>query len=83
MVRGNELVIRPMKRNAGGEFAEEILADLIAQGYSGNDLLEHFRKAQRQVRPAVEAMLGEAERIAVSESGYVSYEDVFGGEEKE
>lgn len=83
MVRGNELVIRPMKRNAGGEFAEEILADLIAQGYSGNDLLEHFRKAQRQVRPAVEAMLGEAERIAASESGYVSYEDVFGGEEKE
>lgn len=52
MVRGNELVIRPAKTNTGGEFAEQILADLIAQGYSGNELLDHFKKAQGQVRPA-------------------------------
>ncbi len=83
MVRGNELVIRPAKTNAGGEFAEQILTDLIAQGYSGNELLEHFKKAQRQVRPAVEAMIAEAERVAVSEAEYVSYEDVFGEEETE
>ena len=83
MVRGNELVIRPVKTNTGGEFAEQILADLIAQGYSGNELLENFKKAQSQVRPAVEAMIMEAERVAASESEYASYEDVFGGEEKE
>ncbi len=83
MVRGNELVIRPAKTNAGGEFAEQILTDLIAQGYSGNELLEHFKKAQRQVRPAVEAMIAEAESVAVSEAEYVSYEDVFGEEETE
>lgn len=83
MVRGNELVIRPAKTNAGGEFAEQILTDLIAQGYSGNELLEHFKKAQRQVRPAVEAMIAEAESVAVSEAEYVSYEDVFGGGEIE
>ena len=29
-VRGNELVIRPARANTGGEFAEQILADLIA-----------------------------------------------------
>ena len=56
MVHGNEPVIRPMKRNAGGEFAKQILAGLIAQGYSGNNLQKHFKKAQSQVRPAVEAM---------------------------
>jgi len=83
MVRGNELVIRPVKTNTGGEFAEQILADLIAQGYSGNELLEQFKKAQSKVRPAVEAMIAEAERVAASESEFVSYEDVFGGEEKE
>lgn len=83
MVRGNELVIRPAKTNTGGEFAEQILADLIAQGYSGNELLENFRKAQSQVRPAVEEMIMEAERVAASESEYASYEDVFGGEKKE
>lgn len=83
MVRGNELVIRPVKTNVGGEFAEQILADLIAQGYSGNDLLERFKKAQKEVRPAVEAMMEEAKRVAASDSGYVTYDEVFGGEEQE
>lgn len=83
MVRGNELVIRPAKTNTGGEFAEQVLADLIAQGYSGSELLENFKVAQSQVRPAVEAMIMEAERVAASASEYASYEDVFGGEEKE
>ena len=80
MVRGNELVIRPVKTNAGGEFAEQVLADLISQGYSGTELLDRFKKAQKEVRPAVEAMMMEAERVAASESEYVSYGDVFGGE---
>lgn len=83
IVRGNELVIRPAKTNTGGEFAEQILSDLISKGYSGNDLLERFKEAQRQVRPAVEAMLMEAEQMASSESEHISYEDVFGTEEEE
>ncbi|MCM1214933.1 MAG: AbrB/MazE/SpoVT family DNA-binding domain-containing protein [Lachnospiraceae bacterium] len=83
MVRGNELVIRPVKTNAGGEFAEQILADLIGQGYSGNELLQQFKQAHSQVRPAVEEMLDEAGRAAAAESGYESYGDVFGGEEEE
>lgn len=82
-VRGNELVIRPARTNTGGEFAEQILADLIARGYSGNDLLERFKKAQGQVRPAVEAMLVEAEQAVASGGGYVSYEDVFCTEDEE
>lgn len=66
----------------GGAFVERILADLIAEGYGGNDLLERFKKVQEQVRPAVEAMLVDAERVASSESGHISYEDVFGTEEE-
>lgn len=81
-VRGNELVIRPARSSAGGEFAEQILADLIDKGYSGNDLLERFKEAQSQVRPAVEAMLVEAEQVASSKSGCITYEDVFGMEEE-
>ncbi len=83
MVRGNELVIRPVKKNTGGEFAEQVLADLIAQGYSGDELLKRFKEMQGQVRPAVEAMLEEAKRVADSKSEYASYEDVFGVEENE
>lgn len=82
MVRGNELVIRPAKTNTGGEFAEQILADLIEQGYSGKELLQHFKQAQSQVRPAVEKMIGEAESVVVSESEYMTYEDIFGEKEK-
>lgn len=78
MVRGNELVIRPVKANTGGEFAEQILADLIGQGYSGNELLQHFKQAQNQVRPAVSKMIEEAKKTAASESKYESYDDVFG-----
>ena len=83
MVRGNELVIRPTKTNSGGEFAEQILADLIAQGYSGDDLLARFKIAQKEVRPAVEEMLAEAEQVAGSKSEFATYEDVFGVEEEE
>lgn len=81
MVRGNELVIRPAKTNTGGEFAEQILADLISQGYSGTELLDRFKKAQKEIRPAVEAMLVESEKAANSEVMYETYDDVFGAEE--
>lgn len=81
MVRGNELVIRPVRTNTGGEFAEQILADLIEQGYSGEELLQNFKKAQKEVRPAVEAMLAEAGRVAESKTEYASYDDIFGTEE--
>lgn len=83
LVRGNELVIRPARTSTGGEFAEQILADLITQGYSGDELLVRFKKAQDQVRPAVEVMIGEAERAAKSETAFVSYADVFDTEDQE
>lgn len=81
IVRGSELVLRPVKAKSGGEFAEQILADLIAKGYSGEDLLNRFKQAQTQVRPAVEKMLLDAEKAASSEIEYASYDDIFGMEE--
>lgn len=59
------------------EFVEQIMVDLVTQGYSGNDLREHFRNEVSQICPAVEAMLAEARRVADSKSEYASYEDVF------
>ena len=41
VMRGNELIIRPVKTVAGGEFAEQILAELIAEGLSGEELLSY------------------------------------------
>ena len=82
ILRGNEIVLRPVREQGGGEFAEQILADLIAQGLSGDQLLTEFKKMQKKVRPAVEAMLTQAEQAARGETESSSYEDIFGAEEE-
>lgn len=77
VIRGNELVIRPARMPSGGEFAEQILADLVSRGLSGNELLAEFKKTQAKVRPAVEAMIAEAENVALGKGEYSTYEDIF------
>jgi len=77
LVRGNELIIRPARKYSGGEFAEQILAELIAQGYSGDQLLSQFKKRQSQVRPAVEAMIEQAKEAAHGDGEYSTYDDIF------
>ena len=57
IIRDNELVIRPARIDSNGEFAEEILSDLIKEGYSGQALLKEFKNRQAKVRPAVKKML--------------------------
>ena len=81
VVNGDELIIRPIRVNYGGEFAEQILTELINEGYSGDILLREFKKRQSQVRPAVEEMLANAEKIARDKAEYETYEDVFGKED--
>ena len=82
ILRGNEIVLRPVKEQGGGEFAEQILADLIKQGLSGDQLLAEFKKTQKKIRPAVETMLTQAKQAARGEGESYSYNDVFGTEEE-
>ena len=77
-MRRSELIFRSVENETGGEFAEQILSDLIAEGFSGEDLLQKFKERQAQVRPAVEAMIAQAEGAAQGTEVYESYEDVFG-----
>ena len=44
ILQNNMILIKPVRENTGGEFAEQILADLIAQGYSGEVLLKKFKE---------------------------------------
>jgi len=83
-VQNNAIIIRPIKNN-GGEFAEEILADLISQGFSGAELLQKFKEMRREIRPAVESLLEEAKAAVNGKSPYFTYEDIFGteGEDEE
>lgn len=78
-VQNNTIVIRPV-RDSGGEFDEQILADLIAQGLSGQELLDKFKETRRQIRPAVERLLDEARLAAKGKASSNSYEDIFGSE---
>ena len=81
MVKGNELVIRPIKNNSGGEFAEQILSELISEGYEGKELLSKFKEQQQKIRPAVEKMLESADAVADGVGDYETYDDIFGMEE--
>lgn len=83
LVRGNELVIRPARQSVGGEFAEYILADLIAQGLSNKELLDEFKSKQTKVRPAVEAMIADADEAAMGNREYTTYDDIFNTEDDE
>ena len=80
-VSDGKLIIEPVTPISGGEFAEQILKELIDEGYNGNELLAEFRIRQAKVRPAVEAMLEDAKNAALGIGEYETYDDVFGSEE--
>jgi len=75
-IQNNAIVIRPV-REGDGEFDEQILADLIAQGLSGQELLDKFKESRRQIRPAVQRLLEEARLAAQGQTSSESYEGVF------
>ena len=55
---GNENLIGVIEMITG-EFDEEILADLINQGYEGNALLDKFKEIRAKVPDAMEKMLND------------------------
>ena len=75
------LLVRPVRNTESGEFSEQILADLISQGYEGAALLEKFKEYCKAVRPAVEEMIQEAEKYVKSGGGDISRGELFGSEE--
>jgi bifunctional DNA-binding transcriptional regulator/antitoxin component of YhaV-PrlF toxin-antitoxin module len=62
-VENGALVIRPVASEDAG-FALEILKDLVAQGYTGDQLVQQFAHIQQQIRPAVKEMIANAEESA-------------------
>ena len=72
------LIIQPAKPSNDGEFAEQILSELISEGYSGNELLAEFKKRQSKVHPAVEQMLQAAKDAANGVGEFSTHEDIFG-----
>jgi len=78
------LILTPVQNNDPA-LTEQILADLITQGYTGKDLLNEFTKINRQIRPAIEKIIEEADMLAIAASqNYVDPTDsIFGTDESE
>ncbi len=75
------LIIQPVESIPSGDFSEQILSELINEGYSGQELLIEFKKRQAGVRPAVEKMLEAAKQVALGNGEYSTYNDVFNSED--
>ena len=71
------LVIQPVKSDINDEFSEELLADLIVEGYSGEDLLIEFKKRRANLKQGIDGILKEAKAIAQGTSEYKTYNEVF------
>lgn len=80
IVKDGGIFIRPV-HTENNYFSEEILADLIEQGLSGQELLAEFKESVKKVRPAVQKLINEADELAKSNMGKSSLDDIFGAEE--
>jgi len=79
-IRSNGMLILVPVKSDESYFAEEILKDLISQGYTGDKLLAEFKKISRKVRPAVKSLIEEADKVAETASEYYTdpTSDIFG-----
>ena len=79
-VQDGSLIIRRATPELQGEFAEEILADLLTQGMHGEELMDRFRQMNRAIRPAVLAVIADSDSAASKKTKLASMSDVFGSE---
>jgi hypothetical protein len=63
----------PISQINKGEVSEYILADLIKEGYSGEELLAAFKKRRSLIKPAVQDMIKD-----VLNGKLYTHEEVFG-----
>lgn len=82
ILQNNAIVIRPIRENTGSEFSEQILADLIAQGLSGQELLTRFKEMSKKITPAMGKLISEADSIAKGEKKGATMADIFLAEDK-
>lgn len=73
------LVIRPFS-HASSEFSVEILKDLVAQGFKGDELISEFTEQSKRINQAIHTLLEEADDIASGQHQSAGMADVFGAQ---
>ena len=71
----NAIILRPFRNDSG--FATEILKDLVAQGYCGNELIEEFEKQQKNITKAINDISSQADDIAYGRKKGAGINEVF------
>ncbi len=71
------LIIRPISQE-GSEFSVEILKDLVAQGLTGEALIQKFTERNQQIKTAIRNILDEADDIASGKRPAAGMKDIFG-----
>lgn len=77
---GKEIIIRPATFEEV-DFSEDILQDLITQGFSGQELLQQFKKAKSQVPAALHALEQETLQQPVIQGSLGDYLDALEDED--
>ena len=75
----NAVVIRPLSASSDN-FTMEILKDLVAQGYGGNELIEKFAEQRGNIQKAIGTLISEANEIAAGKRKGATTKDIFGEE---
>ena len=81
ILQKNSIIIHPVCVNTGSEFSEQILADLISQGFSGQELLDKFKELSNKVTPAMKKLISEADSIATGAKRSAAMSDIFSAED--
>lgn len=81
ILQKNSIIIHPVRVNTGSEFSEQILADLISQGFSGQELLDKFKELSNKVTPAMKRLISEADSIAAGAKKSAAISDIFGAKD--
>jgi len=74
------LLIKPLWNPDDSDFSEQILEDLISQGYEGKELLSKFKLYSKSIRPAVTKLIQEADEFIKNEKG-CKLDELFGPED--
>jgi bifunctional DNA-binding transcriptional regulator/antitoxin component of YhaV-PrlF toxin-antitoxin module len=73
------VVIRPLSVS-DDNFTMDILKDLVAEGYSGNELIEKFAERRGNIKRSISTLICEADEIAAGIRKSVTTRDIFGEE---
>ena len=75
-LENNSIVIKPISLDMQDEFSEYILKDLLDEGFSGNELLNEFKKRRNKVKYVIKEMIKEADMVADSPEKYSGIDDI-------